>query len=400
MTPGPRSAALSQRWDRHLLSIYETPTRYFTDGDGCRLTDVDGRTYLDLLGGLAVASTGHAHPKVVDAITHQTSRLLHVSNLYGTPAGVALAERLTTLTGTDEAFLGNSGGEANELALKLLRRHAHRQGHVDDPVVLTFEGSFHGRSMGALTLTAQPQKQEGFGPVLPGVHTVPWNDPEALHAAFAEHPVAGVFYEPIQGEGGIRPMTAETARTLEQLAREHGALLVADEVQTGVGRTGAFLASQHLGLDPHIVTLAKGLASGVPIGATLVRHPHTDLVGPGDHGCTFGGGPVASAAALATLEVLDDEDLDRNAREVGQLVRKIAAELPGVTEVRGRGLLLGLLLDGPDAAHAAEAAARHGVLVGTAGSRVLRLAPPLVLTPDDARAGLALLADALAEATP
>lgn len=401
MTPVQQTTQQSptETWQEHVLPNYPTPDLTLAEGQGVHVRDTDGNEYLDLLAGLAVASTGHAHPHVAEAVATQVHDLVHVSNLYANPPNVELAQRLTGKTGYDKAAFLNSGGEANELALKLVRRHAHQE-LGEAGTILAFEDGFHGRGMGALSLTGQPGKHEGFTPLLPGIETVPYNDPEALEAAFRDHDVAGVFYEPVQGEGGVVPMTQPTADALADLADDHDALLVADEVQTGVGRTGTFLASTQLGLEPDIVTLAKGLASGLPVGATLVADSVADLVGPGDHGCTFGGGPVASAAALATLDVVESEGLVQNAADLGPEVAAVLEAHEAVAEVRGAGLLQGAQLATPEADAVLAAARDQGLLVGKAGDDVLRLAPPLVLEHhhvDEAQPGLeAALQEAVA----
>lgn len=395
MTAATQIPSLADAWTDHVLPHYPAPDLALAEGQGVHVQDAGGDEYLDLLAGLAVASTGHAHPHVVEAVQDQAETLLHCSNLYANPPNVELAAKLTAKTGMGKAAFLNSGGEANELALKIVRRQAHEHGAGD--TILAFEDGFHGRSMGALTLTGQPEKQAGFGPLLPGIVPVPYNDPDALEEAFQAHDVAGVFYEPVQGEGGIVPMEPALAATLADLADDHEALLVADEVQTGCGRTGAFLASQPLGLEPDVVTLAKGIASGVPMGVTLVDENLEDLLEPGDHGCTFGGNPLASAAALATLEVIEQEALVDNAAHVGSLLAEAVADLPGIADVRGHGLLLGATLDDAEAGALVAAAQEEGLLVGTAGDGVLRLAPPLILEPHHVEAGAAALEAALRE---
>ena len=382
---------LRTRWEAHLAPTYGTPTLALSHGKGARVWDVHGKEYLDFIAGLAVSSTGHAHPRVSQAIAEQARRLVHVSNLYATEEVLRLAERLTRLTGHDKAFFCNSGAEANELALKVARRHAHAAGKPD-AVVLALEKGFHGRTTATVRLTGQPKYQERFGPFPAGIAHVPANDVAALEAAFAAQPVAALFLEPIQGEGGVRPLTQEYAQAAAALAREHGALLVMDEVQTGVGRTGRFLAQEHLGVRADVTTLAKGIASGVPMGATMLSARAASLLSPGDHGCTFGGNPLSCAAALATLDVLEEERLVENAERTGAYLRDLLARAPGVAEVRGWGLLVGARLAEPAARRVRAEAEAAGLLLNAIGDDVLRMAPPLVVTPADVDEAVGVLA--------
>ena len=396
--PGPGASegddGLKARWEASLAPTYATPTLVMERGQGARLWDSQGKAYLDFIAGVAVCSTGHAHPTVVKAIQEQAARLMHVSNLYATENVLELAERLTQRTGYGKAFFCNSGAEANELALKVVRRHAHATGRPD-AVVVALEQSFHGRTTATVALTGQPKYQKGFAPLPGGIVHVPANDVAALEAVFAAGPVAGVFLEVIQGEGGVRPLTAGFVEAAFRLARTHGALVVADEVQTGVGRTGRFLAQERLGVQADVTTLAKGIASGFPLGAVLLSDRAAALLAPGDHGCTFGGNPLACAAALATLDVLDREDLLRNAEDVGAHLRARILAIPGVSEVRGMGLLLGVELREPVAKRVKADAEAAGLLLNAIGDRVLRLAPPLVLTRAQADEAVAILAKAM-----
>jgi acetylornithine/N-succinyldiaminopimelate aminotransferase len=372
------------RWESAMAPNYATPPLQLVSGKGWHVTDSEGRTYLDLLAGIAVSSLGHGHPDLVRAVSTQAGLLAHTSNLYANAPSVRLAERLQKRT---EAFSGagykaifqNSGTEANEAALKLVRRHAHATGRKD-AVVLAFSNSFHGRTMGALTLTAQPHYHEGYAPLLPGVAYVPYNDPAALEQAFGQHRVAGVFFESVQGEGGVLPMEREAARTLGRLAQQHDALLVADEVQAGVGRTGRFFGFEHDGLVPDAVTLAKGLGGGLPIGAILIHPRRAGLFAPGAHGTTFGGNPVACAAGNAVLDVLERDALVPRAGRLGE--RFMAEMREAGAAARGRGLLIGVPLSGPHAPKAVEALREAGILVGQAGKSVLRIAPPLIVSED------------------
>jgi predicted acetylornithine/succinylornithine family transaminase len=373
---------LKTRWETSLARTYATPSLKLERGEGVHVWDDKGKRYLDFIAGLAVSSTGHAHPKVVAAVREQAGKLFHTSNLYATENVLRLAERLVELTGHDKAFFCNSGAEANELALKTVRRHAHALGEHGS-VVIALENSFHGRTTATVALTGQPKYQKGFDPLPAGIVHVPANDVVALEMAFARQPVAGVFLELIQGEGGVLPLRPDFVAAAAKLCREHDALLVADEVQTGVARTGRFLASEWYGVKPDVTTLAKGLASGVPIGAVLFRERAAALLSPGDHGCTFGGNPLSTAAALATLDVVEEEGLAYNAWEMGGRLRVAAMErIPGVDEVRGLGLLDGIRFEAPVAKRVKADAEAAGLLVNAIGDHVLRLAPPLVIEPE------------------
>ncbi len=366
---------LLERWRAVMMDNYGTPALALAAGDGAVVTDVDGRTYLDLLGGIAVNVVGHRHPAIIDAVTAQLGTLGHVSNLYATEPGVALAEALVGHLGTPaRAFFCNSGAEANEAAFKITRLTGRTK-------TVAAEGSFHGRTMGALALTGQPAKQEPFRP-LPGYVThVPYGDVAALEAAVADD-TAAVFLEPIMGEGGVVVPPGGYLAAARAITSRHGALLVVDEVQTGVGRTGDFFAHSHDGITPDIVTLAKGLGGGLPIGACLAVGPAADLMTPGLHGSTFGGNPVCAAAALAVLRVLDEEDLINRARELGTTLRRGIESMnhPMVDHVRGRGLLCGVVLSAPHAKAVETAARDAGFLVNAAAPDVIRLAPPLIIT--------------------
>ena len=365
------------RWRSVMMDNYGTPPLALAAGEGAVVTDVDGKTYLDLLGGIAVNILGHRHPAIIDAVTAQLNTLGHVSNLYATEPGVALAEALVGHLGAPaRAFFCNSGAEANEVALKITRLTGRTK-------IVAAQKAFHGRTMGALALTGQQSKREPFEP-LPGFVThVPFGDVDALADAVGDD-TAAVFLEPILGEGGVVVPPDGYLAQAREITRRHGALLAIDEVQTGVGRTGQFFAHSHDGITPDIVTLAKGLGGGLPIGACLAIGPAAELMTPGMHGSTFGGNPVCAAAALAVLRVLDEENLMDNAGVVGNKLQHEIESLahPLVDYVRGRGLLRAVVLTAPHA-KAVELAARDaGFLVNAAAPDVIRLAPPLIITAD------------------
>ncbi len=362
-----------------LLPTYP-PTRVtFVGGDGVWLTDDVGRRYLDFAAGIAVVALGHKHPAPLAAAHRQLDRLWHASNLYATEPAQALAQALSAKFGGAQAFFCNSGAEANEAAIKYARKATGRPG------VLALEQSFHGRTTGALAVTGQPAKRAAFEPLLPGARFVEPNDIVSLRAA-AGGDVGLILLEPVLGEGGVIPLTAEFVQAAAELAAELGALLAFDEVQTGVGRTGTFFAFEQLGVSPQLATLAKGLANGLPIGCLLVADEAAGAFAPGDHGSTFGGNPVACAAALAVVATVDEALLER-VRENGARLLDGLRALPGVVEARGAGLLVGAELDRP-AQRVVDAALDAGLVCLTSGANVLRLAPPLVV--EQAEIGSAL----------
>ena len=366
---------LLQRWSAVMMNNYGPPPLALASGDGAVVTDVDGNDYVDLLGGIAVNVLGHRHPAVIEAVNRQMNTLGHTSNLYATEPGVALAEALVDLLGAPaRAFFCNSGTEANEVAFKITRLTGRTK-------LVAAEGAFHGRTMGSLALTGQPSKQAPFAPLPGDVTFVPYGDVDALRAA-VDSGTAAVFLEPIMGEGGVVVPPAGYLAAARDITAEHGALLVLDEVQTGVGRTGAFFAHQHDGVTPDVVTLAKGLGGGLPIGACLAIGATAELLTPGLHGSTFGGNPVCTAAALAVLRVLADERLIERADVLGKTLSHGIESLghPLVGHVRGRGLLRGVVLSAPSAKHVETAAREAGFLVNAAAPDVVRLAPPLVIT--------------------
>jgi acetylornithine/N-succinyldiaminopimelate aminotransferase len=371
------TATMRERWEAVMMDNYGTPSVALASGDGAVVTDVDGKTYLDLLGGIAVNVLGHRHPAIIEAVVHQMSTLGHTSNLYATEPGIALAEQLVALLGADtqtRVFFCNSGAEANEAAFKLSRLTGRTQ-------LVAAQEAFHGRTMGSLALTGQPAKQAPFQPLPGHVTHVPYGDKDALAAA-VDADTAAVFLEPIMGESGIVVPPEGYLAAARDITARHGALLVLDEVQTGMGRTGAFFAHQHDGIVPDVVTLAKGLGGGLPIGACLAVGRAADLLTPGLHGSTFGGNPVCTAAAGAVLRVLADEDLVRHAEVLGKSVRHGIESLhhPLIDHIRGRGLLWGMVLTEPRAKDAEAAARDAGFLVNAAAPDVIRLAPPLIIT--------------------
>ena len=361
------------RWSGAVMNTYGVPVLALVRGDGARVWDADGREYVDMFAGLAVNALGHAHPAVIEAVTTQLGTLGHTSNLYATPPAVSLAERLLGLAGrAGKVYFGNSGAEANEAAFKLSRKTGRTH-------VVTAQGAFHGRTMGALALTGQPAKKEGFEPLPGDVTHVPYGDATALRAAVTDE-TAMVLLEPVLGEAGVVPPPPGYLAAAREITADHGTLLALDEVQTGIGRMGMWFAHQADGVQPDVVTLAKGLGGGLPIGACLAFGAAADLLGPGSHASTFGGNPVCCAAALAVLDTIEADDLLDRAKRLGERLTAAISGLPGVDHVRGSGLLLGVVLT-DDNAKQLEAALRDaGFLVNAPAPGVLRLAPPLVLT--------------------
>jgi acetylornithine aminotransferase len=402
VVPGVGGQVAGAQWmDRYTASVmgtYGVPQRVLVRGDGAWVWDADGRRYLDLLGGIATNALGHAHPTLVGAVTAQLSTLGHVSNFFASVPQVALAERLLALLEApagSKVFFANSGAEANEAAFKMARRSGR-------PRILALEGAFHGRTLGALALTHKPAYREPFEPLPGGVEHLPFGDVDALRAAVDDR-VAAVVLEPVQGEAGVRPLPPGYLPLARELTERHGALLVVDEVQTGVGRTGEWFAHTRHGIVPDVVTTAKGLGGGIPVGAVVALGERAaGLLGVGQHGTTFGGNPVAAAAALATLHVIERDDLLANVREVGRRLREgvLAIGSPLVTDVAGEGLLLGIRLTRPAAAAVTAAALDAGFVVNAVAPDVVRLAPPLILTAEQADLFLAALPALLAAADP
>lgn len=373
---------LVKRFGSVSMANYAVPRIALLSGEGCTVWDADGNAYLDLLAGIAVSALGHAHPAIIEAVTRQVGRLAHSSNLYANEPAIALAERLVGLVGASTArvFLCNDGATANEAAIKVALRHGAGRLHF-----VAAEHSFHGRTLGALALTGKPAIREPFGPSALEMTFVPYGDADALAAAVTDA-TAAVFLEPILGESGVVPPPAGYLEQARVTCDRTGALLVLDEVQGGIGRTGAWFAYQHSGILPDVVTLAKGLGGGLPIGACIATGAAAEALRPGDHGSTFGGNPVSCAAALAVLETIDGEQLLAAVTAVGARLSEAATALdhPLLAGVRGRGLWLGLLLTSPGSAAVENAAREAGFLVNAPVPDVIRLTPPLVLRADEA----------------
>ena len=395
-------------FDRDVMTTYARSPIALVRGAGCRVWDSEGRAYLDFAAGIATCTLGHAHPALVEAVTRQIGRLHHVSNLYYVPEQGALAAWLTARGAGERAFFCNSGAEANEAAIKLARKYGHTRLGIAQPAVITALASFHGRTLAAVTATGQPRYHQGFAPLVPGFHHVPYNDFAALAGAIEAldreaRTVAAVLLEPLQGEGGIRPGDATYFKKVRELCDARGILLMFDEVQVGVGRSGTLWGHEQLGVSPDVMTLAKGLAGGLPIGAMLCRRS-CDVFGPGDHASTFGGNPLVCAAALAVLRTLERDGLLANVRARGEQLqaglRGLADRLRGkIADVRGWGLIVGVELgaDQPrSAAELARAAQLAGLLTVPAGPRVLRLVPPLIVSAAEVDAALATLERVLA----
>ena len=372
----------------HLMNTYARLPVAFTHGEGAWLFDETGKRYLDALAGIAVSSLGHNHPRLVKAIAGQAACVLHTSNLYRVPLQEELAERLAVLSGMDEVFFCNSGGEANEAAIKLARYYGHHKKGVEVPTIIVMENAFHGRTMATLSATGNRKAQAGFEPLMSGFVRVPYKDIDAIRKV-GEHnaSVVAVMLEIVQGEGGIHIADKEFQRELRQICDERGWLLICDEVQCGTGRTGKWFGFQHAGIQPDVMTLAKGLGSGVPIGACLAAGRAAGLFAPGNHGSTFGGNPLASAAALETLSVIEDDDLIHNAIKVGEAIRSGLARalegVAGVVDIRGQGLMIGIELDRP-CGELVGRALDAGLLINVTAGSVVRLLPPLTFTEDDA----------------
>jgi acetylornithine aminotransferase len=395
-------------FDRAVMKTYGRFPLALDRGQGCRVWDTEGREYLDFVAGIATCTLGHGHPVMVEAVTQQIQKLHHVSNLYYIPEQGDLAQWLTQHSCADKAFFCNSGAEANEGAIKLARKYAHVKRGIENPVILTANASFHGRTLATITATGQPKYQKNFNPLVPGFHYVPFNDIEALKAAVTEldrdrPQIAAILLEPLQGEGGVNPGDRDYFQQVRQICDETGILLILDEVQVGVGRTGQLWGYENLGIEPDIFTLAKGLGGGIPIGALLCKAT-CDVFEPGDHASTFGGNPFVCGVALSVCDTLMSEQLLKNVQDRGEELRSgltaIAQQHPSLfAGVRGWGLINGLVL-APDATvksiDIVKSAMAQGLLLVPAGPSVVRFVPPLIVTSDEIQTALTRLQTAIA----
>ncbi len=375
------SKSLFDTADRVIANTYQRFPLALVRGDGCTLWDADGKSYTDFVAGIAVCNLGHAHPKIAEAVALQAKTLIHVSNLYYTLPQTELAEMLVTQCFADRVFFCNSGAEANEAAIKLARRYFFDRGEKDRYRIISMERSFHGRTMATLSATGQGKIKVGFDPVLEGFDFVPFNDIQALEAKLDET-VCGVLLEPVQGEGGVRVPDADYLKGVRRLCDERGILLIFDEVQTGMGRTGKLFAHEHFDVTPHIMTLAKALANGLPMGAMLATEKVASAFVPGTHATTFGGTPIVAAAALENLKILTREGIMDHCREMGEYLRERLAELMEhhsfILDVRGMGLLCGMKISVP-AAPIVRACMKKGFLVNAVQEKILRFVPPLIV---------------------
>jgi acetylornithine/N-succinyldiaminopimelate aminotransferase len=380
--------------DSHVMNTYGRLPIALSHGQGCWVWDTQGKKYLDGLGGIAVNTLGHGHPKLVPALQDQVAKLIHTSNYYHIPLGEQLATKLCELSGLSKVFFCNSGLEANEAAIKIARKFGHDQGNHSAEIIV-FEKAFHGRSIATLSATANPKVQAGFGPLVEGFVRLPLNDIAAVEAAAEKHPnITAVFLEVIQGEGGVNPSTVSFLQGLRRLCDEKNWLLMLDEVQCGIGRTGKWFAHQWAGILPDVMPLAKGLGSGVPIGAVVCGPRAATILQPGNHGTTFGGNPLAMRAGLETLQIMEEDGLLENAYKVGLALRtaleKQLGKVSGVVEIRGQGLMLGIELDRPCSELLGQAA-KAGLLLSVTADKVIRLVPPLILTEQEAMEIVAIL---------
>jgi acetylornithine aminotransferase len=378
----------------HVMKTYGRLPVALSHGKGCWLWDTEGRKYLDGLGGIAVNTLGHAHPKLVPALTDQIGKIIHSSNYYLVPLQEKLAAKLTELSGLTNVFFCSTGLEANEAALKIARKYGHDKG-IDRPEIVVYEAAFHGRSIATLSATGNPKVQAGFGPLVEGFVRVPLNDVSAIEKVAKTNPnVVAVFLEVIQGEGGVRPTTVQYLKEVRRICDENGWLLMLDEVQCGMGRTGKWFAHQWAGIKPDVMPLAKGLGSGVPVGAVVCGPKAADVFGPGNHGTTFGGNPLAMRAGVETIRIMEEEGLLANAEKVGALLKggleRELAGVKGVSEIRGQGLMLGIELDRP-CGEILGRAAQAGLMLSVTADRVIRLVPALILSEDEAKQLVAIL---------
>ncbi len=378
----------------HVMNTYGRVPIALERGQGCRVWDVNGKPYLDALGGIAVNTLGHNHAKLIPALQEQVTKLIHTSNYYHIPLQEQLAKQLVERSGLSSVFFCNSGLEANEAALKIARKYGVDKG-IAKPEIVVYEKAFHGRSIATMSATGNPKIHSGFGPLVEGFIRVPVNDIDAIKAATEGNPnVVAVFFETIQGEGGVNPMRAEYLQQLRQLCDQRDWLMMIDEVQCGMGRTGKWFAHQWAGIGPDVMPLAKGLASGVPIGAVVAGPKAANVLQPGNHGSTFGGNPLAMRAGVETIRIMEEDGLLENAAKVGAhlmaALQRELGSLPGVKEIRGQGLMLGVELTKPCGALVGRAA-EAGLLISVTADSVIRMVPPLILTTDEADEIVALL---------
>ena len=378
----------------HLMNTYGRLPVAFTHGNGCRLYDEQGKSYLDALGGIAVNTLGHNHPRLVQALAAQVGRLIHVSNIYRVGEAEAASDRLAAISRMDEVFFCNSGCEANEAAIKLARMYGHQRG-VDQPAIIVMEHAFHGRTLATLSATGNRKVQAGFEPLVAGFVRVPFDDFAAIEQVAAHNPnIVAVLFEPIQGEGGINIAHQDYLRALRRICDDRQWLFMVDEVQCGIGRTGVWFAHQHAGILPDVMTLAKGLGSGVPIGACLAAGRASGVFKPGNHGSTFGGNPLACIAALTTLDVIEADGLMARAVTLGDAIRgglrKALSGNAGIVDIRGDGLMIGIELDRPCGDLVRQALAA-GLLINVTADKVVRLLPPLVMSDAEAAELVTLL---------
>ncbi|MCX7593506.1 MAG: aspartate aminotransferase family protein [Fischerella sp.] len=398
-------------FDAAVMSTYGRFPLALERGAGCRVWDTEGREYLDFVAGIATCTLGHAHPVMVEAVTRQIQKLHHVSNLYYIPEQGELAKWIVEHSCADRVFFCNSGAEANEAAIKLARKYAHTVLEIEQPIILTAHSSFHGRTLATITATAQPKYQKNFNPLVPGFHYVPYNDIAAVETAISEldegdYRVAAILIEPLQGEGGVRPGDVNYFQKLRQICDETGVLLIFDEVQVGMGRSGKLWGYEHLGVEPDIFTSAKGLGGGIPIGAMMCKK-FCDVFQPGEHASTFGGNPFACGVALAVCQTLEKENILENVQHRGEQLRTglraIAAKYPHhITEVRGWGLIDGMELKADTeltAADVVKAAIHQGLLLVPAGAKVVRFVPPLIVTEKEVDTALQIVDKAMAAVT-
>ncbi len=395
MSPATGLDDLRELESRYVMQTYKRAPVEFVRGEGAKLWDADGNEYLDFVSGVSVCSVGHCHPAVVEAVREQAGRLIHVSNLFYTEPGVRLAERLCESGLGGRAFLTNSGTEANECAIKLARKHAHRRG-IDAPQIVSLERAFHGRTMGSLAATPGLAANPDFAPMLPGFVSVPIDDPEALRAAVGES-TAAVMIEPLLGEAGVYPVPDEMLVAAREACEQAGALLILDEIQTGIGRTGSLWAHEQTPVRPDVMTTAKALGGGLAVGACLAAPGAADVLEPGDHGSTFAAGPLASSAALAVLDIVDDPALLRRVRELGAQLSESLAAIDGVAEVRGRGLMIGVgLEEGIDSGELNRRLLAAGLVANAPEPQTIRLLPPLVIGDAEADRAAEILAEGIA----